>query len=31
MVPFEALSLGSGRDIEEFAEVWKEEIQSALT
>lgn len=30
MVPFEALSLSNGRDIEEFAEVWKDEIQASM-
>lgn len=30
MVPFEALSLSNGRDIEEFAEVWREEIQASM-
>lgn len=30
MVPFEALSLSSGRDIEEFAEAWKDEIQASM-
>lgn len=30
MVPFEALSLSSGKDIEEFAEAWKNEIQSSM-
>ena len=30
MVPFEALSLGSGKDIEEFAESWKDEIQNSM-
>ncbi|GLB38477.1 putative D123 [Lyophyllum shimeji] len=29
MVPFEALSLSSGRDIEEFANIWKEEIRKS--
>ncbi|KAJ7069833.1 D123-domain-containing protein [Mycena amicta] len=29
MVPFEALSLSSGRDIEEFADVWREENRLA--
>jgi len=28
--PFEALSLSSGRDIEEFAEAWKDEIKESL-
>nr|GAT60350.1 predicted protein [Mycena chlorophos] len=30
MVPFEALSLSSGRDIEDFAEVWKDEIEKSV-
>jgi len=30
MVPFEALSLSNGRDIEEFAEAWKDEIQVSM-
>ena len=30
MVPFEALSLSNGKDIEEFAEVWKDEIQASM-
>jgi hypothetical protein len=30
MVPFEALSLSSGKDIEEFAEAWKGEIQNSM-
>jgi hypothetical protein len=30
MVPFEALSLSSGRDIEEFAAAWKNEIQESM-
>ena len=30
MVPFEALSLSNGRDIEEFAEAWKDEIQASM-
>jgi len=29
MVPFEALSLSSGRNIEEFAELWKDETQKS--
>jgi hypothetical protein len=29
MVPFEALSMSSGRDIEEFADVWKESIRES--
>ena len=31
MVPIEALSMSSGRDIEEFAELWKKEIQDSMT
>ncbi|KAF8895450.1 D123-domain-containing protein [Infundibulicybe gibba] len=31
MVPFEALSLSSGKDIEEFAEAWKEEIKQSMS
>jgi len=30
MVPFEALSLSNGRDIEEFAEAWKDEIRASM-
>lgn len=30
MVPFEALSLSSGKNIEEFAEVWRNEIQISM-
>ena len=30
MVPFEALSLSSGKDIEEFADLWKDEVQKSL-
>jgi hypothetical protein len=30
MVPFEALSLSNGRNIEEFAEAWKDEVQAAM-
>ena len=30
MVPFEALSLSNGKDIEEFAEAWKDEIQNSM-
>lgn len=30
MVPFEALSLSNGKNIEEFAEAWKDEIQSSM-
>ncbi|KAJ7212158.1 D123-domain-containing protein [Mycena pura] len=30
MIPFEALSLSSGRNIHEFAESWKEEIEQSL-
>jgi hypothetical protein len=30
MIPFEALSLSSGRDIEDFAEAWKEGIVQSL-
>jgi len=29
MVPFEALSLSSGRDIEQFSDLWQEEIQKS--
>lgn len=31
MVPFEALTLSTGRDIEEFSDLWKEEIAATLT
>ncbi|KAG6844611.1 hypothetical protein H0H87_005545 [Tephrocybe sp. NHM501043] len=31
MVPIEALSLSSGRDIEQFAELWKSEIQESMS
>ncbi|KAG6866291.1 hypothetical protein C0991_006387 [Blastosporella zonata] len=31
MVPIEALSLSSGRDIDEFAELWKDEIQQSMS
>jgi hypothetical protein len=31
MIPFEALSLSSGTDIEEFAERWQHEVQRATT
>jgi len=30
MIPFEALSLSSGRDIQEFADLWQEEIKKNL-
>jgi len=30
MVPFEALSLSNGGDIEEFAEAWKDEIRASM-
>jgi len=30
MVPFEALSLSSGKDIEEFAETWANEIRTSM-
>ncbi|KAF9077608.1 D123-domain-containing protein [Rhodocollybia butyracea] len=30
MVPFEALSLSSGRDIEEFKELWQEKIKESM-
>lgn len=30
MVPFEALSLSNGKDIEEFAEAWKDEIHTSM-
>lgn len=30
MVPFEALSMSSGRDIEEFADVWRDNIQESM-
>ncbi|THV05275.1 D123-domain-containing protein [Dendrothele bispora CBS 962.96] len=30
MVPFEALSLSSGRDIEEFADLWEKEIKESI-
>lgn len=29
MIPFEALTLSNGRDIEQFSDMWKEEIQHA--
>ena len=29
MMPFDALQLSSGRDITEFAEVWREEVEGA--
>jgi len=31
MVPFEALSMSSGRDIEEFADMWRDSIQESMT
>jgi len=30
MVPFEALSMSSGRDIEEFANLWRENIRESM-
>jgi hypothetical protein len=30
MVPFEALNLSSGRDIEEFADLWEKEIKGSM-
>jgi hypothetical protein len=30
MVPFDALSLSNGKSIEEFAEVWKDEVQASV-
>jgi hypothetical protein len=30
MVPFEALALSSGRDIERFRDLWQEEIQKSM-
>jgi len=30
MVPFEALSLSSGRDIQEFADLWREGIKDSM-
>ncbi|KAI9058194.1 D123-domain-containing protein [Trametes sanguinea] len=30
MVPFEALAMSSGRDVQEFANVWQEEIQRSM-
>ncbi|KAF9048298.1 D123-domain-containing protein [Hymenopellis radicata] len=30
MVPFEALSIASGRDIDEFSQAWQEEVKSSL-
>jgi hypothetical protein len=30
MVPFEALSLSSGRDIEEFAKLWQGQIKESM-
>lgn len=29
MIPFEAMSLGTGRDIEEFSDVWKESVKES--
>jgi hypothetical protein len=29
MIPFEALKLSTGRDIEEFADVWKESVKES--
>jgi len=29
MMPFEALSLGSGQDIQEFADLWKESVRQS--
>lgn len=30
MIPFEALSLSSGNNIQEFADLWQEEIKKSL-
>lgn len=30
MVPFEALEMSSGRDIEQFAEAWRDNIQESM-
>lgn len=30
MVPFEALSLSNGRDIEDFKELWEKSIKESL-
>jgi hypothetical protein len=30
MVPFEALTMSSGKDIDEFAELWQKEIKKTL-
>ncbi|KAJ2975849.1 hypothetical protein NUW54_g11663 [Trametes sanguinea] len=30
MVPFEALAMSSGRNVQEFANVWQEEIQRSM-
>lgn len=30
MVPFEALSIASGRDIDDFSKVWQEEVKNSL-
>jgi len=30
MIPFEALSLSSGRDIEKFSDLWQEELQRSM-
>ncbi|PPQ68335.1 hypothetical protein CVT24_004816 [Panaeolus cyanescens] len=30
MIPFEAVNLSSGRDIEEFADLWKDSIQESM-
>jgi len=30
MIPFEALTLSSGRDIEQFSDLWQEEIQKSV-
>jgi len=31
MMPFEALSLSNGRDIEQFAELWRDELEASLS
>jgi D123 len=30
MMPFEALSLSNGRDIQQFAELWRDELETSL-
>jgi hypothetical protein len=30
MIPFEALTLSNGRDIEQFSELWQEEIRKSV-